>query len=108
MEEQIKQLLEEDSGEIKRMVNKALQESLAQALSYSIRDNVYEVVQKFVTEEITPALLVDLQQAKPEIIAAMHEHIVKSAAAFGEALQKKITENLSGYRFGKVIKEMTS
>ena len=106
MKEELEKLLAENEESIKAAVKAQLTKGLIESLRYSLREEIAEVTEAFVKTEIVPAIAADLQKSKAEIIQKLHTGIVGSAAAIGKAMQAKIKENVSGYRFSRVLEEL--
>lgn len=105
-EEDLKQFLEDNKADIQAQVRQRLIDGLLTTHSWTMRDQISEVVSAFMKEEIIPEVKKHLTSEKSAILDAA----IASTSEIGEMLAKAMVanaaKNITGnsYGFGDLLK----
>ena len=95
-----------DKKEVKKKVQKYMEDELVDKVKYALYDSINEEVKKFVTEEIIPTIVKDLKDNKEEMLIQFEDSITKVVKALAESMVAKATKGLDSYRLGDIIKKL--
>jgi hypothetical protein len=91
---------------ITEQVTAKLRERALSNLEHQVTMAVAEQVKAFLSETIVPTVAEELRAAEPEIRAAIVAGVRGGSLALAAAIEKKITDKVTGYDGDKVIGEI--
>lgn len=88
---------------ITEQVAAQLRQRAFDALTYRVNEAVAAEVQRYITENIVPAVTAELEAHRAELIAAVIAGVQASMVALSTATVKHVTDRLTGYDGSKVV-----
>ena len=106
--EALKSLLDESQDQIIKDVRAKIVERVSGNYEWEIAKLVNEQVKDFFAAEVAPELVKALQGEKGAIIEAAKSASANIAVKLAETMTKKAIENMDGYSFRNLVKELFS
>jgi hypothetical protein len=104
-DDQLKDLIANSFKNIRSTVEKDLIESVGNSLRWQLEEQYKTTISEFFNEEIAPTLKAQLVENKVAIMESIGESLVEKSKAIGDAITKKMLEEIVGgsYKAGKIF-----
>lgn len=105
-EEQIKDIMEKQSENIKDKIETTITNTLVNRLNWNMSESINKLVDEFFKEEIEPHIKQTLVKNKNAIINEMSKGTIDISQLLVSSLVERATKNLTGYNGNDIIKKL--
>lgn len=105
---ELEDIIRDNKDEIVRNLTASMLKSVQDSLTWQLREQIKESVGKYISEQIFPLVVAELEPVKAEMAAQIVLGVRNASAALAKSIEDKVIENIGKYgTVNDIVKKLT-